>query len=465
MSKDASELPGLTAAHEKMAAADIRPSAMQTFEHYYRQLADGVTGMVAEEDIEPVDDIPTLTDVEITDEDARAALAKTVIIKLNGGLGTSMGLAGPKSLLEVRDGLTFLDVTVRQVLAARKQYDVRLPLVFMNSFATQKQTRDFLAKYPELRIDGLDLDFEQSQEPKLLADDLSPAQWEANPDLEWAPPGHGDFYPSIFDSGILDALLDEGFEYASVSNSDNLGAAPDARLAGWFAASGASFAMEVCRRTANDRKGGHLAKRREDDQLILREAAQTADEDLDAFQDINRHKFFNTNSLWLRLADLRDQLTANDGVMGLPMIVNKKTVDPSDSTSPQVIQIETAIGAAIEVFDGSQAIEVGRDRFVPVKKTNELLLLRSDIFELDDQTYRLVSSKDDIPEIDLDPDYYKLLDDFESRIPSPISLIDADAFKVRGDFRFEERVQVVGEVELDTDTPRTIGAGAILESR
>lgn len=448
-----------------MAAADIRPSAMQTFEHYYRQLADGVTGLVAEDEIEPVDELPKLADVDISDADARDAFAKTVIIKLNGGLGTSMGLDGPKSLLEVRDGLTFMDVTVRQVLAARDQYDVRLPLILMNSFATRKQTREFLADYPELPVDGLDLDFEQSQEPKLLAEDLSPASWEKNPDMEWAPPGHGDFYPSIFDAGILDTLIEQGFEYASVSNSDNLGASPDAKLAGWFAASGAPFAMEVCRRTVNDRKGGHLAKRREDDQLILREAAQTSDNDMDAFQDISRHRFFNTNSLWLRLADVRVHLREHDGVLGLPMIVNKKTVDPSDSASPEVIQIETAIGAAIEVFDGSQAIEVGRDRFVPVKKTNELLLLRSDIFELDDQSYRLAARKDEIPEIDLDPDFYKLLPDFESRIPSPISLAEADSFKVRGDFRFEEGVQVVGDVEIETDTPRTIGAGAILESR
>ena len=179
---------------------------------------------------------------------------------------------------------------------------------------------------------------------------------------------------------MLDALLEQGFRYASVSNADNLGAAPSATLAGWFAATGAPYAAEVCRRTPADRKGGHLAIRRSDGRLILRERAQTADEDMDFFTDEGRHPYFNSNNLWLDLEQIHAALVDRGSVLGLPLIRNTKTVDPTDPTSPAVVQIETAMGAAIEVFEGAQAIVVGRDRFLPVKTTDDLLVLRSDVF-------------------------------------------------------------------------------------
>jgi len=71
----------------------------------------------------------------------------------------------------------------------------------------------------------------------------------------------------------------------------------------------------VTRRTAADRKGGHLARRTADGRLLLREVAQCPDADLESFQDISRHKYFNTNSLWLRLDALKAQLAADAGVL------------------------------------------------------------------------------------------------------------------------------------------------------
>lgn len=141
----------------------------------------------------------------------------------------------------------------------------------MNSFRTHGDTLAALGGYDDLEVDGLPLDFVQSQEPKLRADDLTPVSWPPDPTLEWCPPGHGDRYPSLVSSRVLDRLVDLGYRYASVSNSDNLGAAPDVRIAGWFAGSGAPYAAEICRRAAADRKGGHLAIRTRDQQLILRD--------------------------------------------------------------------------------------------------------------------------------------------------------------------------------------------------
>ena len=122
---------------------------------------------------------------------------------------------------------------------------------------------------------------------------------------------------------------------------------------------------------------------------MLREIAQTPDEDVDAFQDTSKHRYFNANTIWLNLPRLKETLDAQDGVLGLPMIVNRKTVDPGDKSSPDVIQLETAMGAAIDVFDGAQALHVPRERFIPVKTTNDLLVVRSDAYELDDD-FKLV---------------------------------------------------------------------------
>ena len=304
----------------------------------------------------------------------------TVIIKLNGGLGTSMGMDKAKSLLPVREGRTFLDLIVDQVRHARAAYGVKLPLIFMNSFRTHDDTLAALAGYDDLAVDGLDLDFLQSQEPKLRADDLSPVKWPADPSWSGARPAMVISTPRWSASGVLDRLVSLGYRYASVSNSDNLGAAPDATIAGWFAASGAPYAAEICRRTAADRKGGHLAIRKADQQLILRDTAQTSEEEMHYFTDEFRHPYFHTNNLWFDLQALARILKERNAVLGLPLIKNAKTVDPADPGSPEVIQIESAMGAAVEVFEGATAIGVGRDRFLPVKTTNDLLLLRSDVY-------------------------------------------------------------------------------------
>ncbi len=426
-----------------MQAAGVGQTAIDVFTRYYQQLESGNTGLIDENQIEPLPDPEALADVAVSDADAQQAFARTVIVKLNGGLGTSMGLARAKSLLPVRDGATFLDLIVRQVLAARAAHGVRLPLVLMDSFSTHDDTLAALARYPELPVAGLPLDFVQSQEPKLTADSLEPVQWPADPDLEWCPPGHGDIYPALRDSGTLDALLDAGFRYAAVSNADNLGAAPDATLAGWFARSGAGFAIEVCRRTANDVKGGHLALRKSDGRIILRERAQCPAEAEQYFTDRHRHAWFNTNNLWFDLKALKEALDDHGGVLGLPLIVNHKTVDPKDEASPAVIQIESAMGAAIEVFGNSQVIAVERDRFVPVKKTNELLLLRSDVYEIGEDG-RLRATVKEIPAIDLDSQFYGKIDAFEQRIPEPPSLRGATSLKVVGDHVFGRGVTVTG---------------------
>jgi UTP--glucose-1-phosphate uridylyltransferase len=452
---------GLEQARAKMTDAGVDPVAIDVFEHYYRQVESGETGMIPESTIDPVD-IAALADADLPD--TTDGLAGTVVVKLNGGLGTSMGLEAAKSLLEVREGLTFLDIIARQVLGARKSYGVALPLVFMDSFRTSKDTTAALSGY-DLAVDGLPLDFLQNKEPKLLAADLSPVTWEADPDLEWCPPGHGDLYTALRGSGLLDRLIEAGYRRAFVSNSDNLGATPDPRVAEWFARSGAPFAIEAVRRTPSDRKGGHFARRTSDGRLVLRETAQTLDEDKEALADLSRHRFASTNNLWLDLEALRDELERRNGILGLALIKNTKTVDPSDPGSPEVIQIESAMGAAIEVFDGAELVEVERSRFIPVKTTNDLLVLRSDCYRLTDQHHlELEDGVSSVPFVDLEPRFYKLVHLFDERFPDGApSLRGAEELVVHGDWTFGTGVTVRGRVELeDTGRPARVEAGTSL---
>ncbi|WP_310529168.1 UTP--glucose-1-phosphate uridylyltransferase [Nocardioides sp.] len=452
---------GLEMARAKMQDAGVDPVAIDTFAHYYRLLEHGETGMIAESTISPLE-MPALADVEVSDEVAAEAIRTTVVIKLNGGLGTSMGMDRAKSLLCVRRGLSFLDIIARQVLHLRKVYDATLPLVFMNSFRTSADTMAALARYQDLQVDGLPLEFLQNKVPKLLLSNLVPASFPKNPDLEWCPPGHGDLYTALRGTGLLGRLRDAGFRHVFVSNSDNLGAVPDARVAGWFAASGAPFAIEAVRRTSSDRKGGHFAQRKADGRIVLRESAQTLDADLDALADLDRHRFTSTNNLWFDLDAMTEALDARQGILGLPMIRNVKHLDPVDPTTPEVVQIETAMGAAIEIFEGARTIEVGRDRFVPVKTTNDLLVLRSDIYDLG-RDFVLDQASEGVPFVDLDSDFYKLVRDFDKRFPDGApSLREATSLVVDGDVTFGRGVRVVGDVAIKAPSARRIEASAVL---
>jgi UTP--glucose-1-phosphate uridylyltransferase len=451
---------GLRASVEKMRAEGVADVAIRAFEHYYRQLEAGETGLMPEDSIDAVTGLPKLDDLPHDPDAEREALQKAIVLRLNGGLGTSMGLSKAKSLLEAKDGLSFLDIIARQVLALREANDAQIPLLLMNSFSTRDDSLQALERHPELDI-GLPLDFVQSKEPKLLVEDLTPVEWPDNPALEWCPPGHGDLYPSLVTSGMLEDLLERGFEYAFMANSDNLGAVLDPRILAWMRAERIPFLMEVTARTEADRKGGHLARRKEDGRLVLRETAQTPDEDLQSLQDLSKHGYANTNNLWIDLRALDAAMRAREGVLGLPMIRNQKTVDPADKSSPAVYQLETAMGAAIEVFEGARALEVPRTRFAPVKTTDDLLALRSDAYRLtDDARVELVCDR--VPIVTLDSEHYKLLDDFDARFPRGApSLAEAERFEVEGDVRFGAGVVVRGSVKVRG--PDEIGDGTVLD--
>jgi len=452
----------------KMRQAQMPKLIIRVFQHYYEQLVRGATGYIDREEALPVAALPT---VESLDEFYRgtgqAALERTVILKLNGGLGTSMGMEGAKSLLPAKDHFSFLDIIVEQTLQLRRQYGVRLPLVLMNSFSTQQDSLAALREYPEFTQD-VSFDFLQHKVPKVRKSDFAPAEWPTDGEKEWCPPGHGDLYPALTTTGTLRALLKAGYEYAFISNSDNLGATLDPQILGYFVHKQLPFLLEVAQRTPADRKGGHLAQRPEG-QLILRELAQCPPTEAAEFQDIERYKFFNTNNLWVHLPTLQRVLDERNGLLGLPLIRNEKPIDPTEPHSYRVYQLETAMGSAIAVFSGAQAIQVSRDRFTPVKKNNDLLLLWSDVYVLTDDYHLVLNparANPHPPLIDLDDRYYQMIDDMRARFPyGAPSLLACTGLHVRGNVFFSQDVVLRGKVHIvhEAETPLWIEDGTILQ--
>jgi UTP--glucose-1-phosphate uridylyltransferase len=453
-------MPGYAAAVVAKAEANgVHGAELATLRRRLRQLGEQQAGLLPGDVLQPLADLPRLDALpEPSPGEARDVLDRLVIVKLNGGLGTSMGLSGPKSLLEVKPGANFLDVLARQVLALRERHGARLPLVLMNSAVTRGPSLEVLDRHARLDVPGVPADFLQGREPKIRADDFLPVEWPADPELEWCPSGHGDIYPALAQSGTLDALLGAGLRYAFVSNSDNLGALADVRIAAWLAAEQVPFALEAVRGTPADRKGGHLACYQ--DQLVLRETAQVPDGD-ESFTDVERWRWYNTNNIWIDLRALKDLQAADPAAPDLPLIVNRKTVDPRDQESTPVIQLESAMGAAIGSIPGARAAAVPRSRFAPVKTTNDLLVVRSDAYELTSDGQMRPAFDGQEPVVTLDEDYYKQLPDFEKRFPSgPPSLRRCRRFEVEGDVTFGADVVAVGDVKVTG--PRHVPDGDVL---
>jgi UDP-N-acetylglucosamine pyrophosphorylase len=440
-----------------MRAEGLSESAIAAFHYSYSELVSGSAGTIAESSLASVTSLPNLDgDIKGVVTPDPSLLSQTVVLKLNGGLGTSMGLDKAKSLLEVKSGNTFLDLTAKQVITMRKNFRSPIKFMLMNSFNTSKDTLSFLSKYPSL-VEDPKLELMQNKVPKVSKADLLPAHWPINKHLEWCPPGHGDLYTALYGSGKLDELLAEGVRYMFVSNSDNLGATLDLDLLTYFSQRDLPFLMECCTRTEADKKGGHLALRASDQQLILRESAQCAKSDEAAFQDISVHKYFNTNNLWIRLDLLKALMNARGGFVPLPTILNSKTVDPQQDNSTPVYQLETAMGAAIECFAGAGAVCVPRSRFAPVKKCSDLLLLRSDAYIVNSshvlELNPAVSVSGVAPIVDLDDKKYKLVQHLSAATSGGYpSLVHCKKLTVKGEVWLSARHVFKGTVTINNSS-------------
>ena len=452
-----------------MRAEGLHQLCTDVFLSQYEKMMVGAESTIREETIKPIDDVADIETLADFSQQGEAVLSQSVMIKLNGGLGTSMGLQKAKTLLTAKDNQSFLEIIIKQVISQRKNLKSAMPLVFMNSFSTEADTCAVLDKYPALK-DGqndIALTFVQNKVPKIFADSLEPAHWSKDPSKVWCPPGHGDIYTALQTSGTLDQLLNAGIKYAFISNADNLGATMDLSVLGYFAEQDASFMMEVADRTPADKKGGHLAQF-EDGGLLLRESAQCHDDDIEDFQDITKYKYFNTNNLWIRLDRLKALMDENKGIVDLPLIQNNKTVDPRDANSPEVIQMETAMGAAISNFKDSIALRIPKARFTPIKTSNELLGLWSNAFVLGENSTVTTNPerKEGFIVINLDDRFYKKIDDLQARfLDGAPDLLDCKKLTISGDIKFESGVKIIGDVVIknDTDEQMVIKSGTVLE--
>lgn len=440
----------------KMKDAGLSENVINNFRRHYQQLIEGNTGKLSRNDIEAPNRLNLISYDSLTKKDD-SLLNKLAVIKLNGGLGTGMGLEKAKSLLPVKGELNFLDILANQTMALRAKYQTNMPLILMNSYNTQADSLKALEKYKELKIDGLGLDFLQNKYPRIKQEDFSLTTF-ADDDQNWNPPGHGDIYSALLTSGLLDKLLEKNYKYAFISNSDNLGAVIDPLILTYMDKQDVPFIMEVCRRTEMDSKGGHLAQTKEG-KLILREVAQCPEEEMAEFQDIKKYCYFNTNNLWINLQKLKATLLENNNFLNLPLIVNPKVVE-----NTPVYQIETAMGSAISVFENAKAIVVPRSRFAPVKKTDDLLLIWSDVYKINsDYQIILTEGLDVAPTIELDPEYFKTVEQLKNRFKEVPSLIQCNSLRIVGNLFFGKDVVIVGDVVIKSAEKERI-SNAILNN-
>ncbi|PWN19161.1 UTP--glucose-1-phosphate uridylyltransferase [Microstroma glucosiphilum] len=386
-------------------------------------------------------------------------LNKLAVLKLNGGLGTTMGCTGPKSVIEVRDGMTFLDLSVRQIEHLNSSHNVNVPFILMNSFNTDDDTARVIQKYANHNIEILT--FNQSRYPRVSKESLLPCPRSATSDKAlWYPPGHGDLFDAMHNSGLLDRLIAAGKEYIFVSNVDNLGATVDLNIFQHMIDSQAEFISEVTDKTKADVKGGTLIDY--EGTIRLLEVAQVPKEHIEDFKSIKKFQIFNCNSLWINLKAIK-RVISNDE-LDLEIIVNNKELGSGEA----VIQLETACAAAIKHFRGAKGVNVPRSRFLPVKACSDLLLIQSDLYHLQHGSLMMSEKRlfGQTPVVKLG-DTFKKVSNYQRRFKSIPIIIELDHLTVSGDVVFGRGVQLRGTVIIvaNEGSHITIPDGSILENK
>ena len=379
---------------------------------------------------------------KLPNSDAVEFLHKLAVVKLNGGLGTSMGCVGPKSVIEVRDGMSFLDLSVRQIEYLNRTYDVNVPFVLMNSFNTDNDTASIIKKYEGHNIDILT--FNQSRYPRVLKDSLLPAPKSYTSQLsDWYPPGHGDVFESLYNSGILDQLLERGIEIVFLSNADNLGAVVDLKILQHMVETKAEYIMELTDKTKADVKGGTIIDY--DGRAQLLEIAQVPKQYVNEFKSIKKFKYFNTNNIWMNLRAIKRVVENNE--LEMEIIPNDKSIpaDKKGEADISIVQLETAVGAAIRHFKNAHGVNVPRRRFLPVKTCSDLMLVKSDLYTLKHGQLVIDPNRfGPAPLIKLGADFKKV-SQFQKHVPSIPKIVELDHLTITGNVNLARGVTLKGE--------------------
>ncbi|EDP44062.1 hypothetical protein MGL_1459 [Malassezia globosa CBS 7966] len=407
------ELNALIEGIEDPAARHAFEAEMASFYHLFnRFLAEKAKGErldwdkiqpPAPEQVTSYASLPQATDPSVLD--------KLAVLKLNGGLGTTMGCTGPKSVIEVREGMTFLDMSVRQIEHLNGTYNVNVPFILMNSFNTDDDTARVIQKYANHNVEIMT--FNQSRYPRINRDSLLPCPRSATSNKNlWYPPGHGDLFDAMNNSGLLDSLLAMGKEYVFVSNVDNLGAVVDLNIYQHMIETQAEFISEVTDKTKADVKGGTLID------------------------------YEGT----VRLLEIAQSLESGE----------------------PVIQLETAVGAAIKHFRGAKGVNVPRSRFLPVKSCSDLLLITSDLYGLEHGKLVMNPQRqfNQTPVVKLG-DNFKKVANYQKRFKSIPKMMELDHLTVMGDVSFGRNVVLKGTVIIVANEGNRIEIpdGAVLENK
>jgi len=431
--------------------------ARENFLRLYEKFCEGPSRIDDWNSVQTPDETFLIPYESLKTPDSKAiqySLSKVAVCKLNGGLGTSMGCQLPKSTIIVRENKSFLDLIVDQLCEIEREFGVTIPLILMNSFYTHEETQKVIERYHgHLKINT----FQQNRFLRLFEDSCEPLSEEEFGCDAWYPPGHGDLYSCILERGILENLIEEGREVLFVANADNLGAVIDPRILHHMLENDIPFLIEMTPKTPADVKGGTIYQ--EENKVKLLEIASVPDENLEEFCSQRKFKVFNTNNIWINLRHLRARL--EKGPLDLNVIINRKSL-----FGKKIVQLETAIGSAVECFPGAVGLAVPRDRFLPVKKTGDLFLVQSDLFVLNKG--RLTRNPDrkqaGLPLVKLGGPFADL-QDYQDRIPLVPGLLELDSLEVEGNVRFGEAVQLIGKIKLTAlkNKPLLISNGSVLQ--
>jgi len=337
---------------------------MATFDDLYTKFFINKNGVVwdyvipiTEKYLVPYDDMNV-----VGYDKARELLSKLCVVKLAGGLGTTMGCKYPKFMMKVNESDSFLDIVVGQIKQLQHKYNVKIPLLLMTSFHTHLYAEKLCEQYSGIEI----ILFKQHCYPRIFYDTHYHLTNKYEGNKCYYPPGHGDIYYVMKESGVLDNMIGRGKQYMFVSNIDNLRATVDTVILKHIVNNNIDFGMEVVTKTDKDVKGGTLIHY--NNTIKLLEVAEVPDEHIDEFKSIDKFTVFNTNNIWMNLDKVKQLV--DDDMINSEVICNVKVVD-----GDKIIQLETAMGAAMQFFDNAIGIHVDRSRFMPVKTMEHLKML------------------------------------------------------------------------------------------
>ncbi|MGA0242285.1 MAG: UTP--glucose-1-phosphate uridylyltransferase [Candidatus Marinamargulisbacteria bacterium] len=356
---------------------------------------------------------------------------RVAMVKLNGGLGTSMGCQGPKSLVAIdQQGTTFLDRIIQQ----SQTMPGAVPLILLNSFNTVTATMDYMNTHaPDTPWQSV---FQHAFK-KIHATTGQPLS--GNDPSYFNPPGHGSVYYDLYHAGVLHELQAQGVSYVFISNADNLAATCDPKIMAYLEQHAPPFLMELTPKRASDCKGGTVVC--VNDQLTLWEVAQVPEDQMDWFQS---QPVFNTYNLWASVSALIQAIESD--TLRLDLIKNKKTLGGAP-----IIQLEYAMGSAIQSFEQAKVMIVPRQRFFPIKKTNDLLRLVSDYCDWTADGSLRWDTTHELP-IELGPPF-ETLDGFFRQFQHIPSIKRARSIHISGDVTFNVPIQLSGDVSIKVSSP------------